>query len=184
MNGGDPMKAAVRDRFATALRTRSSVRELDEAGFRRGRSARARARGVAEHPGLVRGHRPAVGQPRRRRGSARRRSNRLGADYAGVVEAVGPGTSRIRAGRRGVRGKDGALAEYVVARADRAITRSARTTSPVEEAAAVPRGRADRAPGAARQGQPRARAEGARSTARRAASARSRCRSRRRSEPR
>lgn len=65
------------------------------------------------------------------------RSDRLGVDYAGTVEAVGTNVTEFRAGDEVFGGRSGALAEYVAARADRAIVTRPQNITP-EEAAAVP----------------------------------------------
>ena len=51
------------------------------------------------------------------------RTTRLGVDYSGVVEEVGPNVTEFQPGDEVFGGRTGALAEYVVARADRAIVR-------------------------------------------------------------
>ena len=50
------------------------------------------------------------------------RTNRIGTDYAGEVEAVGTAVTQLAVGDRVFGGKDGAFAEYVCAREDRSIT--------------------------------------------------------------
>jgi NADPH:quinone reductase-like Zn-dependent oxidoreductase len=64
------------------------------------------------------------------------KEHRLGVDYAGTVEAVGGSVTDFEPGDEVFGGRTGALAEYVVARADRAIVKRPDTV-PVEEAAAV-----------------------------------------------
>ena len=64
------------------------------------------------------------------------KEQRLGVDYAGTVEAVGGSVTDFEPGDEVFGGRTGALAEYVVARADRAIVKRPDTV-PVEEAAAV-----------------------------------------------
>jgi NADPH:quinone reductase-like Zn-dependent oxidoreductase len=64
------------------------------------------------------------------------KEHRLGVDYAGTVEAVGRGVTDFEPGDEVFGGRTGALAEYVVARADRAIVKRPDTV-PVAEAAAV-----------------------------------------------
>jgi NADPH:quinone reductase-like Zn-dependent oxidoreductase len=64
------------------------------------------------------------------------KEQRLGVDYAGTVEAVGQNVTDLEPGDEVFGGRTGALAEYVVARADRAIVKRPDTV-PVEEAAAV-----------------------------------------------
>jgi NADPH:quinone reductase-like Zn-dependent oxidoreductase len=69
-------------------------------------------------------------------GLRRPKEQRLGVDYAGQVEEVGRNVTELRPGDEVFGGRNGALAEYVVARADRAIvTRPA--SLPPEEAATV-----------------------------------------------
>jgi NADPH:quinone reductase-like Zn-dependent oxidoreductase len=65
------------------------------------------------------------------------KSNRLGVDFAGTVEAVGKNVTQFRPGDDVFGGGNGALAEYVCVREDRAVVpKPANVTS--EQAAAVP----------------------------------------------
>lgn len=62
---------------------------------------------------------------------------RLGVDYAGTIEAVGKNVTQLKPGDEVFGGKTGAFAEYVCARADRAIAlKPANVTFP--QAASVP----------------------------------------------
>lgn len=61
---------------------------------------------------------------------------RLGADFAGVVEAVGKNATEFKPGDEVLGGKHGALAEYVCVRKDRAALKPSNMT--FEQAAAVP----------------------------------------------
>jgi len=70
-------------------------------------------------------------------GIRRPKSDGLGIDYAGTVEAVGKDVTDFRPGDEVFGGRNGALAEYVVARADRAIVTRPHNITP-EEAAGVP----------------------------------------------
>jgi NADPH:quinone reductase-like Zn-dependent oxidoreductase len=79
--------------------------------------------------------RPWVGRPSM--GLRTPKSERLGTDYAGVVEAVGANVTDFQPGDEVFGGRSGALAEYVPARADRAIVRKPANVS-FEQAAAVP----------------------------------------------
>jgi NADPH:quinone reductase-like Zn-dependent oxidoreductase len=79
--------------------------------------------------------RPLIARPTS--GLFRPRSTRIGTDYAGVVEAVGPGVTRFAPGDEVFGGKDGAFAEYICARVDRSITPKPANVT-FEEAAAVP----------------------------------------------
>jgi NADPH:quinone reductase-like Zn-dependent oxidoreductase len=62
---------------------------------------------------------------------------RFGVDFAGVVEAVGPGVTRFKPGDEVFGGKHGAFAEYVTVREERALTLKPANTS-FAQAAAVP----------------------------------------------
>ncbi len=79
--------------------------------------------------------RPYVG--RTQMGLRKPKSNRLGVDYAGTVEAVGGNVTEFRPGDEVFGGRNGAYAEYVCARADRAIVPKPANVT-FEEAAAVP----------------------------------------------
>src|SRR5437588_979257 len=50
------------------------------------------------------------------------KDNRLGVDFAGTVEAVGKNVTQFKPGDEVFGGRDGAFAEYICPRADRAIT--------------------------------------------------------------
>jgi NADPH:quinone reductase-like Zn-dependent oxidoreductase len=65
------------------------------------------------------------------------KSNRLGVDYAGTVEAVGKNVTQFRAGDQVFGGRTGAFAEYVCGRADRGVALKPANVT-FEEAAAVP----------------------------------------------
>jgi NADPH:quinone reductase-like Zn-dependent oxidoreductase len=62
---------------------------------------------------------------------------RLGVDYAGTVEAVGKNVTQFKPGDEVFGGKTGAFAEYVCARADRAVTLKPANVT-FEQAASVP----------------------------------------------
>jgi NADPH:quinone reductase-like Zn-dependent oxidoreductase len=62
---------------------------------------------------------------------------RLGVDYAGTVEAVGKNVTQFKPGDEVIGGKSGAFAEYVCARADRAIVLKPANIT-FEQAASVP----------------------------------------------
>jgi NADPH:quinone reductase-like Zn-dependent oxidoreductase len=70
-------------------------------------------------------------------GIRRPKSNRMGTDYAGVVEAVGKDVTDFRPGDEVFGGRDGSLAEYLCARHDRGIAHKPATAT-FEQAAAVP----------------------------------------------
>jgi NADPH:quinone reductase-like Zn-dependent oxidoreductase len=70
-------------------------------------------------------------------GLRRPKSERVGVDFAGTVEAVGPSVTRFRPGDEVFGGRDGAFSEYVVVREQRAVA-SKPTALTFEEAASVP----------------------------------------------
>jgi NADPH:quinone reductase-like Zn-dependent oxidoreductase len=78
---------------------------------------------------------PYVG--RTQMGLRRPKSNRTGVDFAGAVEAVGRSVTQFRPGDEVFGGRDGALAEYVCVREDRAVVSKPANVT-FEEAAAVP----------------------------------------------
>ena len=111
------MRAAVRDRFGAPSEV-VEVREVEKPV-------------PTEDEVLVRVHaaslnfgdwyavvgRPWIGRPSM--GLRTPKSERLGTDYAGVVEAVGANVTDFRPGDEVFGGRSGALAGYVAARADR-----------------------------------------------------------------
>src|SRR5262245_21819105 len=128
------MKAAVHERYG-APREVVEIRELavpepgpDEVLVR----VRAAAVNIADWYAVT-------GRPWIARGSTGLRGpkeRRIGADYAGVVEAVGSEVTEFRAGDEVFGGRTGACAEYVVGKADRAIVAKPANVT-FEEAAAV-----------------------------------------------
>lgn len=70
-------------------------------------------------------------------GLLRPKDIRLGADFAGVVEAVGKSVKRFRPGEEVFGGRTGAFAEYVTIREDGGITLKPANVS-LEQAASVP----------------------------------------------
>ncbi len=107
---------------------------------------------------------------------------RFGTDYAGVVEAVGGKRHEVQARRRVFGARSGSMAEYVTASADRSIVRKPANIT-FEQAAAMPIAAITALQGLRDRGGC-SRARRCLSTARRAESARSPCRSRKRSAPR
>jgi NADPH:quinone reductase-like Zn-dependent oxidoreductase len=70
-------------------------------------------------------------------GMRKPKETRLGVDYAGTVEAVGKNVTQFKPGDEVFGGRNGAIAEYVCALADRAVvSRPANMT--FEQAAAIP----------------------------------------------
>jgi NADPH:quinone reductase-like Zn-dependent oxidoreductase len=65
------------------------------------------------------------------------KDTRLGVDYAGTVEAVGKNVTQFKPGDEVFGGKTGAFAEYVCARADRAVALKPASIT-FEQAASVP----------------------------------------------
>ncbi len=65
------------------------------------------------------------------------KDTRMGVDYAGTVEAVGRNVTRFKPGDDVFGGRSGALAEYVTARADRAVVLKPANLT-FEQAASVP----------------------------------------------
>ena len=128
------MRAAVRDRFGppkvVEIRdVEKPVPAEDEVLVQ----VRAASINISDWYGVV--GRPRVG--RVSMGLLKPKEARLGVDYAGVVEAVGGGVTEFQPGDEVFGGRTGAYADYVVAKADRAITHKPANVS-FEEAAAVP----------------------------------------------
>ncbi len=70
-------------------------------------------------------------------GLAKPKDTRLGADFSGVVEAVGSNVTRFKPGEEVFGGAGGAFAEYVCVRAEHALARKPKNVT-FEQAAAVP----------------------------------------------
>jgi NADPH:quinone reductase-like Zn-dependent oxidoreductase len=128
------MRAAMRDRYGSPDVV--EVREIDKPV-------------PADDEVLVRVHAAALnladwyevtGRPyvgRAQVGLRKPKDNRLGVDYAGTVEAIGKNVTEFRPGDEVFGGRNGAHAEYVCAREDRAIVRKPANVT-FEQAAAVP----------------------------------------------
>jgi NADPH:quinone reductase-like Zn-dependent oxidoreductase len=128
------MKAAVRDRYGSPdvveLREIDGPVPADEEVLVRVRAASLNMADWYDVAG-----RPYVG--RTQMGLRKPKTKRLGVDYAGTVEAVGGNVTEFRPGDEVFGGRNGAYADYVCARADRAIVlRPGNVT--LEQAAAVP----------------------------------------------
>ncbi len=128
------MKAVIHERFGSPERA-VEVRELekpepgpDEVLVR----VRAASVNIAEWYAVT--GRPWIA--RSTVGFRRPRETRLGADYAGVVEAVGSEVTQFRRGDEVFGARTGAYAEYVAVKADRAIALKPANVT-FEEAAAV-----------------------------------------------
>jgi NADPH:quinone reductase-like Zn-dependent oxidoreductase len=125
------MRAAVRDRYGSPEVV--ELRELDQPELTSdGVLVRVRATSVNPVDWYSVAGRPYVG----RVGSGLRRpkSNSLGVDFAGTVEAVGSDVTHVRPGDDVFGGKNGAFAEYVNVR-DAVVPKPANLT--FEQAAAV-----------------------------------------------
>jgi NADPH:quinone reductase-like Zn-dependent oxidoreductase len=128
------MKAAVRDRYGSpdVVEIREIAKPVpteDEVLVR----VRAASLNMADWYEVA--GRPYVG--RVQTGLRKPKTNRLGVDYAGTVEAVGKNVTEFRPGEEVFGGRNGAYAEYVCARADRGIVSKPANVT-FEEAAAVP----------------------------------------------
>ena len=128
------MRAAVRDRYGSP-----DVVELQEIDKPVPTEDEVLVRVRAASPNIADWYevtgRPYVG--RTQMGLFKPKTNRLGVDYAGTVEAVGANVTTFRPGDEVFGGRNGAYAEYVCAREDRAIVRKPANVT-FEEAAAVP----------------------------------------------
>ncbi len=128
------MKAAVRDRYGSPdvveLReVEKPVATNDEVLVR----VRAASLNLADWYEVT--GRPYVG--RTQMGLRKPKTNRLGVDYAGTVEAVGRDVTEFRPGDEVFGGRNGAYAEYICAREERAIVPKPANVT-FEQAAAVP----------------------------------------------
>jgi NADPH:quinone reductase-like Zn-dependent oxidoreductase len=129
------MKAAVRDRYGSPAAV-VELREIDKpvpADDEVLVRVRAASLNLSDWYGVT--GRPYVS--RAMLGLRKPKDNRLGTDYAGTVEAVGKDVTQLRPGDEVFGGRTGALAEYVVAKADRGIVPKPANVT-FEEAAAVP----------------------------------------------
>ncbi|MBM2822357.1 MAG: NAD(P)-dependent alcohol dehydrogenase, partial [Thermoleophilia bacterium] len=128
------MKAAVRDRYGSPdvveLREIEKPVPADDEVLVRVRAASVNP---ADWYGVT--GRPYVG--RAAMGLRKPKSNRLGVDFAGTVEAVGKDVTQFRPGDEVFGGRDGAFAEYVCVREERAVVPKPANVT-FEEAAAVP----------------------------------------------
>ena len=129
------MKAAVRDTFGSPEDV-VELRELDAPTPAEGEVlVRVRATSVNIADWYAVTGRPFIA--RMQTGLRGPKSNRIGTDYAGVVEALGPGVTEFAVGDEVFGGRDGAFAEFVCPRVDGSITPKPADVS-FEEAAAVP----------------------------------------------
>lgn len=129
------MKAAVRDRFGLPAEV-VELREVEKpvpADDEVLVGVRAASINISDWYGVV--GRPWVG--RVSTGLRKPKEKRLGVDYAGTVEAVGRNVTDFAPGDEVFGGRTGAYAEYVAARADRAIVKKPGNVT-FEDAAAVP----------------------------------------------
>jgi NADPH:quinone reductase-like Zn-dependent oxidoreductase len=128
------MKAAVRDKYGSPdvveLREIEKPSPTDDEVLVRIRAASVNPADWYSVTGT-----PYVG--RTAMGLRKPKSNRLGVDFAGEVEAVGKGVEQFRPGDEVFGGRDGAFAEYVCVREGRAVVPRPENV-PLEEAAAMP----------------------------------------------
>jgi len=129
------MRAGIRERYGRPTKV-VELREIekpvpaaDEVLVR----VRAASVNIADWYGVT--GRPKLG--RFATGLFRPKETRLGVDYAGVVEAVGKDVESFRPGDEVFGGRTGAFADYIVAKADRAIVHKPSAVS-FEDAAATP----------------------------------------------
>ena len=127
------MKAAVRDRYGSPDVV--ELRQIDRPVAGDG-EVLVRVRAVSVNPadwyGLTG---PFIA--RMANGLRKPKSNRLGVDYAGTVEAVGRNVTQFRPGEEVFGARSGAFAEYVCAPEDRAVVPKPANVT-FEQAAAVP----------------------------------------------
>jgi NADPH:quinone reductase-like Zn-dependent oxidoreductase len=129
------MKAAVRDRFGSPAAV-VELREIDKPVPTEDEvlvRVRAASLNMADWYDVT--GRPYVG--RTQMGLRGPKTNALGVDYAGTVEAVGGNVTEFRPGDEVFGGRSGCYAEYVCAREDRSIVLKPANVT-FEEAAAVP----------------------------------------------
>jgi NADPH:quinone reductase-like Zn-dependent oxidoreductase len=129
------VRAAVRDRFGTPTDV-VEVREVDTpvpADDEVLVHVRATSVNIADWYAVT--GRPWIARPQT--GLRKPKSNRLGVDFAGTVEAVGKDVTQFRPGDDVFGGRDGAFAEYVCVREERAVVPKP-TGVTFQQAAAVP----------------------------------------------
>jgi NADPH:quinone reductase-like Zn-dependent oxidoreductase len=128
------MKAAVRDRYGSPdvveLREIDTPVAADDEVLVRVRAASLNLGDWYSVTGT-----PYVG--RTQMGLRKPKSNRLGTDFAGQVEAVGKDVTQFRPGDEVFGGRNGAFAEYVCVREERAVVPKPANVT-FEQAAAVP----------------------------------------------
>jgi NADPH:quinone reductase-like Zn-dependent oxidoreductase len=129
------MRAAVRDRFGAPANV-VEIQEVekpvpaDDEVLVRVRATSVNAADWYDVTG-----RPYIARPTT--GLRKPKNERLGVDYAGTVEAVGKNVTQFQPGDEVFGGRNGAFAEYVAAKVDRAIVPKPDNAT-FEEAAAVP----------------------------------------------
>jgi NADPH:quinone reductase-like Zn-dependent oxidoreductase len=128
------MKAAVRDSYGSP-RDVVEIREIDKPVPADGEVlVRVRAASLNRADWYEVVGRPWIARPTT--GLRKPKSERLGTDYAGTVEAVGVDVTEFQPGDEVFGARSGSLAEYVAARADRGIVPKPANVA-FEEAAAV-----------------------------------------------